>query len=174
LVFFTPDNVLSRAMSYLKANWLYWHRWRVYGKKWSDGELRAKLRKGGEEYPCVITAKRHVKMFKAERSGDHKTFARLQAYEERGYCRSVQQAKRAIAGISKGRQMKERAMKTTILTALIFASTSTAQADNSSLGQNKWCWQPASGTVMFCDYTTYSSCVSANRGKEDGTCVRGQ
>jgi hypothetical protein len=82
LAFFTPDNVSSRAMAYLKADWRY------AIDKPSDDELRAKLRKGGEFYRWVGTAKRHVKMFKAERSGDRQTFARLQAQEERGHSRS--------------------------------------------------------------------------------------
>ena len=101
LVFFTPDNVLSRAMAYLKAD--YWHLWRVDGKKWTGDELRAKLRKGGEYYRKVVTAKRHVRMFKAERAGGRKTFDRLKAEEERGRSRAVQKAVRAIAGTSKGR-----------------------------------------------------------------------
>jgi hypothetical protein len=43
---------------------------------------------------------------------------------------------------------------------------------DSSLGQGQWCWQPASGTVMFCDFSSYSTCMAANRGKEEGSCFR--
>jgi hypothetical protein len=102
LVFYTPDNVLSRAMAYLKADFSY-ALYTQWGKRPTDDELRAKLRKGGEEYRRIATAQRHVTMFKAERSGDHKTLARLKAYEERGFRRSVQKAKGLIAGISKGK-----------------------------------------------------------------------
>jgi hypothetical protein len=43
---------------------------------------------------------------------------------------------------------------------------------DASLGGNQWCWQPASGTVAFCDFQSYGSCMSANQGKEEGTCFR--
>jgi hypothetical protein len=61
-------------------------------------------------------------------------------------------------------------MKTIILAMILASIGGTVQAQ--SLGQNRWCWQPASSTVMFCDYTTYQSCVSSH-GKEEGTCVKG-
>ena len=39
-------------------------------------------------------------------------------------------------------------------------------------GQNQWCWVPASSNSVFCDYSTFGSCMSANQGKEAGTCVQ--
>jgi hypothetical protein len=58
--------------------------------------------------------------------------------------------------------------------ALLLAASVAAVARNDQVGQGKWCWQSDSSTVMFCDYSSYGSCQSANRGKEAGTCVRKQ
>jgi hypothetical protein len=54
-----------------------------------------------------------------------------------------------------------------IVMLMMLIGVGAAYAD-SSLGQNPWCWQSASGTVSFCDYSTYGSCMSANTGKEAG------
>jgi hypothetical protein len=43
---------------------------------------------------------------------------------------------------------------------------------DSSLGEGRWCWQPASSTVMFCDYSSFSTCMAANSQKEMGACFR--
>jgi hypothetical protein len=58
------------------------------------------------------------------------------------------------------------------LMVMMLVGSTVVAADNSSLGEGLWCWQPASGTVMFCDYSTFSTCMAANRGKEEGTCFR--
>jgi hypothetical protein len=58
--------------------------------------------------------------------------------------------------------------------ALLLAASVAAVARNDQVGQSQWCWQSASSTVMFCDYSSYGSCQSANRGKEQGTCVQKQ
>jgi hypothetical protein len=58
--------------------------------------------------------------------------------------------------------------------ALLLAASVAAVARNDQVGQGQWCWQPASSTVMFCDYSTYGSCQSANREKEQGACVQKQ
>lgn len=58
-----------------------------------------------------------------------------------------------------------------IVMVMMLIGIGAAYAD-ASLGGNQWCWQPASSTVSFCDFSTYSSCMSANRGKEAGTCFR--
>jgi hypothetical protein len=50
--------------------------------------------------------------------------------------------------------------------ALLLATSVAAVARNDQVGQGQWCWQSESSTVMFCDYSTYGSCQSANRGKE--------
>jgi hypothetical protein len=55
--------------------------------------------------------------------------------------------------------------------ALLLAFGVAAVARNDQLGQGQWCWQSESSTVMFCDFSSYGSCQSANRGKERGTCV---
>jgi hypothetical protein len=54
-------------------------------------------------------------------------------------------------------------MKYAVVAAIIVAQQT---------GQSQWCWVPASSNVTFCDYSTFGSCMSANRGKEDGTCVQ--
>jgi len=41
-------------------------------------------------------------------------------------------------------------------------------------GQSRWCWVPANSNATFCDYSTFGSCMSANQGKEPGTCVQRQ
>ena len=56
--------------------------------------------------------------------------------------------------------------------ALLLAASGAAVACSDQVGQSQWCWQSESSTVMFCDYSTYGSCQSANRGKEPGTCVQ--
>jgi hypothetical protein len=58
--------------------------------------------------------------------------------------------------------------------ALLLAASVAAVARNDQVGQGQWCWQSASSTVMFCDYSSYGSCQSANRGKEEGSCVQKQ
>jgi hypothetical protein len=58
--------------------------------------------------------------------------------------------------------------------ALPLALSVVAMARNDQVGQSQWCWQSESSTVMFCDYPSYGSCRSANRGKEQGTCVQKQ
>jgi hypothetical protein len=58
--------------------------------------------------------------------------------------------------------------------ALLLATTVAAAARNDQVGQGQWCWQSASSTVMFCDYSSFGSCQSANREKEPGTCVQKQ
>jgi hypothetical protein len=55
--------------------------------------------------------------------------------------------------------------------ALLLAFGVAAVARNDQLGQGQWCWQSESSTVMFCDFSSYGSCQSANRGKERGNCV---
>jgi hypothetical protein len=57
---------------------------------------------------------------------------------------------------------------------LLLATSVAAVARNDQVGQGEWCWQSESSTVMVCDYSTYGSCQSANRGKEPGTCVQKQ
>jgi hypothetical protein len=39
------------------------------------------------------------------------------------------------------------------------------------LGQGSWCWVPGTSDQLFCDYSSYSTCMANNRKKEDGTCV---
>jgi hypothetical protein len=40
------------------------------------------------------------------------------------------------------------------------------------LGQNAWCFVPPGSEVLFCDYTSYSSCLDANRSQvSGGVCV---
>jgi hypothetical protein len=58
--------------------------------------------------------------------------------------------------------------------ALLLAFGVAAVARNDQVGQGQWCWQSESSTVMFCDYSSYGSCQSANRGKEQGTCLQKQ
>jgi hypothetical protein len=58
--------------------------------------------------------------------------------------------------------------------ALLLATSVAAVARNDQVGQGQWCWQSESSTVMFCDFSSYASCQSANRGKEPGTCVQKQ
>ena len=58
--------------------------------------------------------------------------------------------------------------------ALLLAASGAAVARTDQVGQSQWCWQSESSTVMVCDYSTYGSCQSANRGKEPGTCVQKQ
>jgi hypothetical protein len=58
-----------------------------------------------------------------------------------------------------------------VLALLLGICVLAAAGDNSRQGQNAWCWQSESSTVMYCDYSTYGSCQSANRGKEHGACV---
>ena len=47
-----------------------------------------------------------------------------------------------------------------------------AVARNDQVGQSAWCWGSEHSDVAFCDYSSYGSCQSANRGKEYGTCVQ--
>ena len=56
--------------------------------------------------------------------------------------------------------------------ALLLAASVAAVARNDQVGQGQWCWQSESSTISFCDYSSYGSCQSANRGKEPGTCVQ--
>ena len=58
--------------------------------------------------------------------------------------------------------------------ALLLAFGVAAVARNDQVGQGQSCWQSGSSTGMFCDYSTYGSCQSANRGKEPGTGVQKQ
>jgi hypothetical protein len=62
----------------------------------------------------------------------------------------------------------------TLALALLLATSVAAVARNDQVGQSQWCWQSESSTVMFCDFSSYASCQSANRGKEPGTCVQKQ
>jgi len=39
-------------------------------------------------------------------------------------------------------------------------------------GQSPWCWVPATSNATFCDYSTFGSCMAANKDKEAGTCVQ--
>ena len=48
---------------------------------------------------------------------------------------------------------------------------SVAFARSNQVGQSDWCWVSERSDVQFCDYSSYGSCQSANRGKEPGTCV---
>ena len=47
--------------------------------------------------------------------------------------------------------------------ALLLAISIAAVARNDQVGQGQWCWQPASSTVMFCDFSSYGSCGGAQR-----------
>jgi hypothetical protein len=58
--------------------------------------------------------------------------------------------------------------------ALLLATTVAADARNDQVGQGQWCWVSEHSDVAFCDYSRYGSCQSANRGKEQGTCVQKQ
>ena len=58
--------------------------------------------------------------------------------------------------------------------ALLLAASIAAVARNDQVGQSPWCWVSEHSDVAFCDYSTYGSCQSANRGKEQGTCLQKQ
>ena len=68
--------------------------------------------------------------------------------------------------------MSTRIETLVVALALLLAASVAAVARNDQVGQGQWCWQSESSTVMFCDYSSYGSCQSANRGKEPGTCVQ--
>jgi hypothetical protein len=52
--------------------------------------------------------------------------------------------------------------------ALLLATSVAAVARNDQVGQGQWCWVSEHSGVAFCDYSTYGSCQSANRGKRTG------
>jgi hypothetical protein len=56
--------------------------------------------------------------------------------------------------------------------ALLLATSVAAVASNDQVGQSPWCWVSEHSDVAFCDYSSFGSCQSANRGKEQGTCVQ--
>ena len=51
---------------------------------------------------------------------------------------------------------------------IIFAMLLSTVASAQVLGQGKWCFVPQGSEVLFCDYTSHSSCTDANAG---GVCV---
>jgi len=61
---------------------------------------------------------------------------------------------------------------TALALALLIAANVTTNARNDQVGQSDWCWVSEHSDVQFCDYSSFGSCQSANRGKEPGTCVQ--
>ena len=39
-------------------------------------------------------------------------------------------------------------------------------------GQSPRCWVPATSNATFCDYSTFGSCMAANKDTEARTCVQ--
>ena len=65
-------------------------------------------------------------------------------------------------------------IETLAVAAVLLATGVAAIARNDQVGQSPWCWVSEHSDVAFCDYSSFGSCQSVNRGKEVGTCVQKQ